>query len=121
MGSEHILAIIPARGGSKGIPRKNLRLLVGKPLIAHTIEHALNSESVNRVIVSTDDAEIGQVSNQIGLSFRYDAVQPDLGIIQTQPSEQNEHESGAHVEQDITDEHDRDEHEFLKTHKLIDR
>ena len=53
-----IIAIIPARGGSKGIPRKNLRFLCGKPLIAHTIEYALNTSSVNRVVVSTDDTEI---------------------------------------------------------------
>lgn len=60
------LAIIPARGGSKGIPRKNVRLLNGKPLIAHTIEQALKTPTINRVIVSTDDAEIGAVSQQYG-------------------------------------------------------
>ena len=59
-------AIIPARGGSKGIPRKNVRLLAGKPLIAHTIEHARQAHSVNRVIVSTDDPEIASVSKQYG-------------------------------------------------------
>ena len=61
-----IIAIIPARGGSKGIPRKNLRLLAGKPLIAHTIEHAIRARSVNRVIVSTDDPEIAVVSKKCG-------------------------------------------------------
>lgn len=61
-----ILAIIPARGGSKGIPRKNVRPLNGKPLIAYTIEQALTTPSINRVIVSTDDAEIGAVSRQYG-------------------------------------------------------
>lgn len=60
------LAIIPARGGSKGIPRKNVRSLYGKPLIAYTIEQALKTPSVTRVIVSTDDAEIGVVSQQYG-------------------------------------------------------
>ena len=48
-------AIIPARGGSRGIPRKNVRPLAGKPLIAHTIEHARQACSVDRVVVSTDD------------------------------------------------------------------
>lgn len=61
-----ILAIIPARGGSKGIPRKNVRLLAGKPLVAHTIEHACQARSVDRVVVSTDDPEIAVVSEQYG-------------------------------------------------------
>lgn len=62
----NILAIIPARGGSKGIPRKNVRLLAGKPLIAHTIEHAHQARSVDRVVVSTDNPEIAAVSKQYG-------------------------------------------------------
>lgn len=61
-----ILAIIPARGGSKGIPRKNVQLLGGKPLIAWSIEAALKAPSVGRVVVSTDDAEIGDVSHKYG-------------------------------------------------------
>jgi len=60
----NILAIIPARGGSKGISGKNVRLLAGKPLIAHTIEHARQACSINRVVVSTDDPEIVTVSQQ---------------------------------------------------------
>lgn len=48
------LAIIPARGGSKGIPRKNIKELDGKPPIAYTIEAALNSKTLDRIIVSTD-------------------------------------------------------------------
>jgi len=63
---DHVLAIIPARGGSKGIPRKNLQLLAGKPLIAHSIEPAQQAQSVNRVVVSTDDPEIAAVSKQYG-------------------------------------------------------
>lgn len=59
-------AIIPARGGSKGIPRKNLCLVAGKPLIAYTIEHAQQAPSVDRVIVSTDDPEIATVSKKFG-------------------------------------------------------
>ena len=60
------LAIIPARGGSKGIPRKNLRLLAGKPLLAYSIEQALASGRVSRVVVSTDDAEIADVARTYG-------------------------------------------------------
>jgi len=60
------IAIIPARGGSKGIPRKNVRLLAGKPLIVHTIEHALQAHTITRVVVSTDDAEIGAIARQYG-------------------------------------------------------
>jgi N-acylneuraminate cytidylyltransferase len=61
-----ILCIIPARGGSKGIPKKNISPLSGKPLIAYTIENAKNSEAINRVVVSTDDDEIAQVSKKYG-------------------------------------------------------
>lgn len=60
------IAIIPARGGSKGIPRKNLQPLAGKPLVAHTIEQARAAHSIGRVIVSTDDAEIGAVAQCYG-------------------------------------------------------
>jgi CMP-N-acetylneuraminic acid synthetase len=60
------LGIIPARGGSKGIPRKNLSRLLGKPLIAYTIEAALQSRRLNRTIVTTDDAEIASVAAQWG-------------------------------------------------------
>lgn len=61
-----ILAIIPARGGSKGIPGKNLVALAGKPLIAFTIEQALAAARVQRVVVSTDSAEIGDVARRSG-------------------------------------------------------
>ena len=64
--SERILAIIPARGGSKGIPRKNVMLVGGKPLIAHSILQARNSERINRVLVSTDDEEIAAVAREWG-------------------------------------------------------
>lgn len=56
------IAIIPARGGSKGLPGKNLKSFAGKPMIAWTIEAALNAEAVDRVIVTTDDMEIAEVS-----------------------------------------------------------
>lgn len=59
------IAIIPARGGSKGIPRKNLRMLGGKPLIVWTIEQALATEGLD-VYVSTEDSEIAEVSRRAG-------------------------------------------------------
>jgi CMP-N-acetylneuraminic acid synthetase len=61
-----VLAIIPARGGSVGIPKKNIKNLNGKPLIAYTIEQALKSKQINKLIVSTDDLEIAEVSMKIG-------------------------------------------------------
>lgn len=63
---QSILAIIPARGGSKGIPRKNVRLLCGKPLVAYSIETALSSEYIDRVVVSTEDKEIARIVEQYG-------------------------------------------------------
>ena len=61
-----ILGLICARGGSKSIPRKNLALLAGKPMIAWTIEAALKSPSLTRVVVSTDDEEIAEVAKHWG-------------------------------------------------------
>lgn len=61
-----ILAIIPARGGSKGIPRKNIRLLAGKPLIAYSIETALQSKYIDTVVVSTEDEEIAEIARIYG-------------------------------------------------------
>ncbi len=60
------IAIIPARGGSKRIPRKNVKLFLGKPIIGYSIEAALESGLFHRVIVSTDDEEIAEVSRQFG-------------------------------------------------------
>src|SRR5437764_11026274 len=57
-----MLALIPARGGSKGIPRKNLAPVAGKPLLVWTIEVARAAASVDRVVVSTDDAEIAETA-----------------------------------------------------------
>lgn len=61
-----VLAIIPARGGSKGIKRKNLVPFNGKPLVAHSILHALASREIDRVLVSTDDEEIRRVALECG-------------------------------------------------------
>lgn len=61
-----VLAIIPARGGSKGIPRKNIRMLAGKPLIAWTIEEAKKSKYIDRLILSSEDEEIIKVAKEWG-------------------------------------------------------
>ena len=66
MSPMNTVAIIPARGGSKGIPRKNIKELCGKPLIAHIIETALNVEELDRVIVSTEDNEIAATAKKYG-------------------------------------------------------
>lgn len=63
-GVESAIAIIPARGGSKGIPRKNVRVVAGRPLIAHMICAARASQRLSRVIVSTDDPEIGKIAGE---------------------------------------------------------
>ena len=65
--SERVLAVIPARGGSKGVPRKNIRNLCGKPVIVWTIETALAAgDDLHRVIVSTDDPEIAVTAKAFG-------------------------------------------------------
>lgn len=66
MVEQQIIAIIPARGGSKRIPKKNIVDLCGKPMISWTIEAALESRYITRVIVSTDDEEIATVSRKAG-------------------------------------------------------
>jgi CMP-N,N'-diacetyllegionaminic acid synthase len=76
-----IIALIPARGGSKGIPRKNIIPVCGKPLIAYSIEAAIASKSFDRVIVSTDDTEIAEVSKKFGAEIpfmRPDAASDDI-------------------------------------------
>jgi len=84
-----ILALIPARGGSKGIPRKNIRPFAGHPLIAFSIAAALQAETVTRVIVSTDDEEIAAIARRYGAETPFlrpvelagDRV-PDLPVFQ---------------------------------------
>ena len=66
-----MLAIIPARGGSKGLPGKNIRPLNGKPLIAYAVEAALKSEAIDRVIVTTDDEEIAEVAKAAGAEIPF--------------------------------------------------
>jgi N-acylneuraminate cytidylyltransferase len=66
-----VLALIPARGGSKSIPRKNIRPFAGHPLIACSIAAGLAAETVSRVIVSTDDAEIAAIARRYGAEVPY--------------------------------------------------
>jgi N-acylneuraminate cytidylyltransferase len=61
-----VVGVIFARGGSKGVPHKNIRLLNGKPLIAYAIEAALASQLIDKVIISTDDPEIAAISKDFG-------------------------------------------------------
>ncbi len=82
------LAVIPARGGSKGIPRKNIKPFLGKPLLAWTIETAKASGVFSRIVVSTDDQEIAQVASRHGAeapflrpaALAYDASPTDAAI-----------------------------------------
>lgn len=66
-----ILGVVPARGGSKGLPRKNVKALLGKPLIVWTIEQAKESKYLDRVIVSTDDEVIADISIKHGASVPF--------------------------------------------------
>ena len=67
--NNRILALIPARGGSKGLPGKNLRLLGGKPLIVWSVEAGLRSKHIDSVMVTTDSEEIARVSKKPGRPF----------------------------------------------------
>ncbi|MBP3819492.1 MAG: UDP-2,4-diacetamido-2,4,6-trideoxy-beta-L-altropyranose hydrolase, partial [Butyrivibrio sp.] len=75
-----LLAIIPARGGSKGIPKKNIRLLAGKPLISYAIKTALTCKHISKVIVSTDSREIADVASSFGadIVFRDESLSSDM-------------------------------------------
>tara|TARA_B110000211_G_C14083019_1_gene555446 strand:+ start:1108 stop:1794 length:687 start_codon:yes stop_codon:yes gene_type:complete len=69
------IAIIPARGGSKRIPRKNIKEFHGKPMIAYSIEAAVNSQCFDKIIVSTDDAEIAEIAIKHGAEVPF--IRPD--------------------------------------------
>ncbi len=60
-----MLAVVPARGGSKGLRRKNVRLLAGRPLIVHTLECARSARSIDRILVTTDDEEIATIAGAV--------------------------------------------------------
>jgi len=66
-----VLGLIPARGGSKGVPRKNIRLLNGKPLLAYTAAAALQAKTLTRVVLSTEDAEIAEIGKALGLDVPF--------------------------------------------------
>ena len=66
-----VLGIVPARGGSKGISRKNIRLLNGKPLLAYTAGAARKSTRLSRVLLSTDDPEIAEIGKSVGLDVPF--------------------------------------------------
>lgn len=66
-----MLAIIPARGGSKGIPDKNIKIFAGKPLIVHTIEAAKKAKGISRIIVSTDSEKIAQIAIRSGAEIPF--------------------------------------------------
>lgn len=66
-----ILGLIPARGGSKGVPRKNIRLLCGKPLLQYTAESALTARHLSRVVLSSDDEEVARVGERCGLQVPF--------------------------------------------------
>lgn len=78
-----VLAIIPARSGSKTVKDKNIRLLNGKPMIAYSIEHALASTRINRVIVSTDSAQYAEIAKEYGAEIpfiRPTSISEDLSL-----------------------------------------
>jgi len=83
-----IICIIPARGGSKGIPHKNARLLNGKPLLVYSIQHAQQSQEIERLVVSTDDDEIAAIAAHYGAEVVLRPVElatddtPTLPVIQ---------------------------------------
>jgi CMP-N,N'-diacetyllegionaminic acid synthase len=68
----NVLGLIPARGGSKSVPRKNVRELAGKPVLAWTVEAALASSVLDRIVVSTDDAEIADVARSCGAEVPFE-------------------------------------------------
>lgn len=96
------LCIIPARGGSKRIPRKNIKLFLGKPIIAYSIEIAIASGLFDEVMVSTDDAEIAEIAIQYG------AKVPFL----RNPSTANDHATTFDVIQEVVLEYEKKEKVF---------
>jgi CMP-N-acetylneuraminic acid synthetase len=85
----NILAVIPARGGSKGVPGKNKKLLNGKPLIQYSIDAALQSKYISEVLVTTDDTEIIEIAKSLGANVPFvrpahlaEDITPTLPVIQ---------------------------------------
>lgn len=69
---DSVLGLIPCRGGSKGVPRKNVREVAGEPLLAYTVRASLNADHVDRTVVSTDDEEIKEVALDAGADVPFD-------------------------------------------------
>lgn len=96
----HVLALIPARGGSKGVPQKNIRKIKGYPLIAYTIAAARMSQRINRVIVSTDSEEIAEIAKYYGAEVPFlrpselaTDLSGDIGFVNYAIEYMNENES----------------------------
>lgn len=90
----NILAVIPARAGSKGIPNKNIRIIGGHPLIYYSIKNALNSEFVTDIVVSTDSPEVRIIAQQMGVQYKWrdeslceDAVTLDAVVADAIPTD----------------------------------
>jgi CMP-N,N'-diacetyllegionaminic acid synthase len=94
-----VVALIPARGGSRGIPRKNLAPLGGRPLLAWTLEAARESKVVARTVVSTEDEEIAAVARELGAEVL--ARPPDLAADDTPMHEVIRHALGEFGEPDV--------------------
>ncbi len=97
------IAIIPARGGSKRIPRKNIKDFYGKPLIAYSIEVALESKLFDKVIVSTDDKEIASIAKKYGAS------------VQLRPTELSDDYTGTREVIEYVLEHLDEKYDFVST------
>lgn len=82
--AEKVIGVIPARGGSKGVPKKNIKPLMGKPLIAYTIEEAKRSKYLDRIVISTDDLEIAEICEELGSGV---VMRPSEFATDTAPTE----------------------------------
>jgi CMP-N-acetylneuraminic acid synthetase len=85
-----VLAVIPARGGSKGLPGKNIMPLLGKPVLAYTVEAALQARTLDRVILSTDSEEIAEVGRKSGVEVPF-IRPPELATDDAHPTAVLEH------------------------------
>lgn len=81
--NKSVLAIIPARGGSKGVSRKNIKEIAGKPLIAWTIEEAIKSKYIDRLILSSEDQEIIEIAKSFGCDVPF--IRPDYLALDSTP------------------------------------
>jgi len=84
-----VLSLIPARGGSKGVKKKNIRLMAGRPLIDYTIQISIQSKVIDRIIVSTDDPEIASISKRLGAEVPFirpgelaQDITPDFPVVE---------------------------------------